>query len=70
MSTLNRIKAVLDKYNTDHNYQANLSSDCMRQWIAKDIYDAVMKQDISSDTATYNDTQMEFFSNLDRKETK
>ena len=70
MSTLNRIKAVLDKYNTDYNYQANLSSDSMRQWIAQDIYDAVMKQDISSDTATYNNTQMEFFSNLDRKETK
>ena len=70
MSTLNRIKAVLDKYNTDYNYQANLSSDSMRQWIAQDIYDAVMKQDISSDTATYNDTQMEFFSNLDRNETK
>jgi hypothetical protein len=74
MSTLDRIKAVLDKYNNDHHNQVNFASECMRHWIAQDVYDTVMKQDNQSDSATYNDTQthtqMVFFTNLDNDKTK
>lgn len=62
-NTYNRIKQAIDKFNDDCNGQANLSSPHARDDLASLLYDAVMKQNDTS--ATYNDQQLDIFTNND-----
>ena len=68
MSTLNRIKRTIDKFNEDCNGQANLGSSHLRADLAEAIYNAVMKQ--SNETETYNQQELKIFSNIDDSEHK
>ena len=70
MSTLERIKAVLDKFNRDAKYQANFTSEHFRDCLALAVYDAVMKQGDCPTSSTFNADQLELFSNIDTSETK
>ena len=68
MSTFNRIKQVIDKFNEDCNGQVNLGSPYIRTDLAEAIYNAVMKQ--SNETETYNQQELKIFSNIDDSEHK
>ena len=62
MSTFNRIKMAIDKFNDGCNGQANLGSPHARADLAELIYNSVMKQS-ESDTMTLNDQQTFIFTN-------
>ena len=68
MTTFNRIKHTIDKFNEDCNGQANLGSPYLRADLAEAIYNAVMKQ--SNETETYNQQELKVFSNIDDSEHK
>ena len=63
MSTFNRIKQTIDKFNEDCDGQVNLGSPHLRVDLAEAIYNAVMKQ--SNETETHNQQELKIFSNID-----
>mgnify|MGYP005744984295 CR=1 FL=1 len=62
MTTFNRIKRTIDKFNDDFDGQVNLASPHARADLTELIYNAVMKQSDDSD-ATINDQQTFIFTN-------
>lgn len=68
MSTFNRIKQTIDKFNEDCDGQVNLGSPHLRVDLAEAIYNAVMKQ--SNETETHNQQELKIFSNIDDSEHK
>lgn len=62
MTTFERILKAITKFNDDCDGQANLNSPHARMDLATFVYDVVMKQE---DPGTFNDEQLELFSNKD-----
>ena len=70
MNTRDRIIKAIKHFNAMYDNQVNLSSEAAIEGLAELVHNAVLKQMHFDNTGTYNDQQLELFSNNDPLEHK